>query len=375
MNSKKTKIENSVEGILRKEVKNNQTPSVHYVFFDQENIITEYRIGYSELNNKLEVNQNNTFNAYSITKTFTALSVLQLAEKKLVDINKPIRHYLPDMELSEEITVKQLLAHTSGLANPIPLKWIHLKEEHDSFNPNDFFDPLLKKYGKPKTKPGTKFKYSNLGYIVLGQLIETVTGMTYEQYVTENVINKLGIPPHELGFTIDNEALHVKGYHAKNSFTMLLLGLFIDKDKYMDKSIDKWKPFRENYVNGASYGGLIGTTNSFVRYGQALLRDSNVLISKEYKELLFMENKTADNKPSGMCLSWFKSNLNGITYYTHAGGGGGYYCEIRLYPEIEAGSFIIFNRSGFSDERFLDKTDQLLLQEFDIGRVRMNNGK
>ena len=57
-----------------------------------------------------------------------------------------------------------------------------------------------------------------------------------------------------------------------------------------------------------------------------------------------------------MCLAWFKGELNGETYYTHAGGGF-YYCEIRLYPDLEKGSVIMFNRSGMSDERFLDKVD------------------
>jgi hypothetical protein len=59
-----------------------------------------------------------------------------------------------------------------------------------------------------------------------------------------------------------------------------------------------------------------------------------------------------------MCPSWFKGVLMGNTYYAHAGGGGGYYCEIRLYPEAGIGSVLMFNRSGMKDERFLDRLDQ-----------------
>lgn len=57
-----------------------------------------------------------------------------------------------------------------------------------------------------------------------------------------------------------------------------------------------------------------------------------------------------------MCLSWFTGMLNGVKYYTHAGGG--YYCEIRLYPELQLGSEVFFNQTGVSDERFLDKLDR-----------------
>lgn len=360
--SEKNTAEKSAKKFLDEQIEKGQTPSVQYVLFNQNEILYQYRNGYSDLKNKIPTDSNTTFNAYSITKTFTALAVLQLAEKNIIDINKPVRYYMPDHFISEKITIKHLLSHTSGIKNPIPLTWIHLPEEHKSFDRSTFFYPILKKSRKTKSAPGQKFSYSNLGYVVLGQLIESVTGISYEQYVKENILNKLSVQNNELGFTIEKENMHAKGYHAKKSFSLILLGFFINKSKYMEPSEGKWKPFKNHYVNGAPYGGLIGTSNAFVKYGQALLKDDNLLLSKGFKHLLFTENKTSDNKPTGMCLSWFKGSLNGITYYSHAGGGGGYYCEIRLYPEIKAGSFIVFNRTGFTDERFLDKVDKYTLQ-------------
>jgi len=58
-----------------------------------------------------------------------------------------------------------------------------------------------------------------------------------------------------------------------------------------------------------------------------------------------------------MCLSWFRGELAGQEYYMHAGGGGGYYCELRIYPGLGMGSVIMFNRSGMTRENFLDKLD------------------
>ena len=63
-----------------------------------------------------------------------------------------------------------------------------------------------------------------------------------------------------------------------------------------------------------------------------------------------------------MCLSWFKGELEGQTYFAHAGGGF-YYCEIRLYQELGRGSVIMFNRSGMTDARFLDKVDKYLIDK------------
>jgi hypothetical protein len=138
----------------------------------------------------------------------------------------------------------------------------------------------------------------------------------------------------------------------------LLLGLFLDKSRFMDQSEGKWKPFKAFYINGASYGGLIGSAHSFRKYVQQLLKPNNCLIDKESKKLLFEENHTNNDRTTGMCLSWFCGDLNGRKYFAHPGGGGGYYCELRLYPEINRGSVVMFNRTGTSNEKFLDKVDK-----------------
>ncbi|WP_157971937.1 serine hydrolase domain-containing protein [Pleomorphovibrio marinus] len=113
---------------------------------------------------------------------------------------------------------------------------------------------------------------------------------------------------------------------------------------------------------------MIGTPNGFVKYAQELLKPNTTLISDNYKSLLFNENRTNDGKATGMCLSWFKGSLKGNTYFTHAGGGGGYYCEIRIYPDSGIGSVIMFNRTGMSDERFLNKLDNYFVDEKNSSR-------
>ena len=129
----------------------------------------------------------------------------------------------------------------------------------------------------------------------------------------------------------------------------------------MAKAEDKWKPFNDYYVNGTSYGGLIGTSDALVKYIQELLQPDYKLITGYYKELLLTENFTSTNKGTGMCLSWFSGKLHGKQYFTHAGGGGGYYCEIRIYPSLGIGSVIAFNRTGMKDERFLDSIDSYFI--------------
>lgn len=354
---------NAIDNILIREVESNKTPSVQYVIFNKDIVIHRFQYGLADLKQNLKTDENTTYNAFSVTKTFTALSILQLAEQKKLDIEQPVVSYLPGFPYSPDITIRQLLSHAAGIPGPIPLSWIHLKEEHQSFDRNKFFKEIFIRHKKTTSKPNEKFAYSNLGYVLLGQLIEEISGIKYEDYIHEHIIKPLHIKSNELDFIIADKQQHAKGYHNKFSFSYFILGLLINKSKYMGEASDKWKVFNDNYVNGASYGGLIGTSNALVKYIQELLHSDCRLISDEYKKLMFTENHTNNNKATGMCLSWFSGQLNSKQYFTHAGGGGGFYCEIRIYPQPGIGSVIMFNRTGMTDERYLDKVDKFIVTE------------
>lgn len=349
---------NETDEILTDQVNRNRTPSVQYFFFNQKSIIQSFRMGFADILRKRNVDEKTTYNAFSVTKTFTALAILQLSKAGKLNVDKPVTQYLTGFPYGGEITIRHLLTHTSGLPNPIPLSWIHLESEHENFDRDTFFQSIFDKKKKVKFKPNEKFSYSNLGYVILGQLIEKVSGKTYEKYITENIIERLNINPNELTFKILNDETHAKGYLKKYSFSDLILGFFIDKPKFVGEAEGKWRPFNNFYVNGTSYGGLIGTPIAFVSYLQKLIANDSSLISDEYMKMLFQENKTNEGKNTGMCLSWFSGELDGYKYFTHAGGGGGYYCELRIYPDLKKGSVIFFNRTGMSDERFLDKLDK-----------------
>lgn len=353
-------MQDEINAILSK-LPGNNSPCVQYTIFNREEILHSYESGLTDILNKKNVSRNSYFHWFSVTKTFTALAVVQLAELKKIGLDNSVRNYLPELPYSSEITVHQLLAHSAGIPNPVPLSWIHLSEEDQSFDRNAFFKKIFNKNGRTKSKPNDMFSYSNLGYVLLGQLIERVTSMSYEQYIIDNIIAKLELKAEDLGFKIPDEKYLSKGYHKKLSFTNLILGLLIEKKKYFGETEDKWKPFKPFYVNGPSYGGLIGTSDAFVRYLRELLDPDSKLITRDYKKLMFTENISNNHKPTGMCLSWFTSQLNGVRYFTHAGGGGGFYCEIRIYPEINTGSVIIFNRTGMKDERFLDNVDKFVV--------------
>jgi len=110
-----------IDRILGKQVSDNKTPSVQYIIFNKDNIIHSFQHGFADIRDKKETTKETTYNAFSVTKTFTALSVLQLAEQGKINIEEPVKKYLPGFPYSPDITIKQLLTHSAGIPNPIPL--------------------------------------------------------------------------------------------------------------------------------------------------------------------------------------------------------------------------------------------------------------
>ena len=347
---------------LQSLVEKGKTPSVVYLLFNADSLIHSYHSGYANVGQKVPARPTTTYSGFSITKTFTALAILQLAEKKMLNIEDPAEHYILDFPYPGAITIRHLLNHSAGLPNPLPLKWVHAPEENPTFDRDEFFKQVSSKSPKVQSAPNEKFSYSNLGYYYLGKIIEKVSGKSYEDYVYEHIVEPLGLTRQDLGFEIHHGASHATGYQKKWSMMNFLLGFLMDKSKYTGQTEGKWVSFRDILLNGPSHGGLIGTPESFMIYLQELLRPNSPILSDQFKDLLFKENQLNSKKASGMCLSWFKGQLYNTTYFAHAGGGAGYYSEIRVYPELGLGSVIMFNRTGMSDERVLDQFDQYYIE-------------
>lgn len=351
----------NINDFLKDQVDDQQTPSIQYAFFNTDSIIYELSYGLRNIKTEEQADVSTTYHLYSITKTFTALSVLQLVQEGKVGLGEPVSGYLPGFPYPDNITVEQLLNHTSGIPNPLPLKWIHLAEENPGFNRDEFFAQVFKTHPRLVFEPGTNFKYSNLAYVFLGQLVEKVSGKSFEDYVRENILERCGVHRSDLSFELD-PSIHAVGYHKWWSFSNAIFGLLFDKDKFMKKREGKWKPFNYFYNNGTSYGGLFGSMHGLIRYAQTLMQKNSVLLNNHFRKILFTET-IVQNKSTGMSLSWFTGSLKGNKYLAHAGGGGGYYVELRVYPELGAGSVIMYNRSGMTDKRILDKADSFFITD------------
>lgn len=345
-----------VRAKLSELVQNGNTPGLQYIHTPSPGGAPQsFETGLRDVKNGSPVEPFTTFMGFSITKTFTALAILQLADQKKLTLDEPIAKYLGDFPYDGNPTIRQVLNHTGGFPNPIPLAWSHLEAEHTTFDRPAFIRKVVSENHKLSNSPGTKFAYSNIGYLLLGQVIERASGQTYEEYVQKNIIDRLGMKPGEVvTFQYPNKSTHATGYLKRFSLLNLALGWLIDRDRLIAGQAEGWVYFQPYYVNGSAYGGLFANAPGLNRYLQSLVDPSGAF--NKYANEITATGK--DTRIGTVNLGWYRGSLNGNAYFAHAGGGGGFYCEIRFYPQTKRTSVIMMNRTGVSNENLLDEIDR-----------------
>ncbi|MFN7119868.1 MAG: serine hydrolase domain-containing protein [Saprospiraceae bacterium] len=333
-----------------------KSPSVYYSMVHADGVLHTYSSGYSDVMRKTRPDAQTQYALFSATKPFTAIAILQLQEAGLLHLDDPVNKYLPEYAVLQGVTIRQLLAHQSGLNNPLPLRWIHLATEDETFDYQLFSQRSLQRLAKQVYAPGEKSRYSNLNYLTLGEIIMRVSGEPYQTYVLHHLLSENS--SISFRWNADNTAT---GYHRNDLFSAGLLGLLLDKKKYTAKADGQYLAFQPSYLNGSAYGGLIANAVGLQSFLRQLLHPTTSLLTSESRQLLFEEQRLANGKPSGKALGWFTGNLQGNSYVAHAGGGGGFYSEIRVYPTLGLASLLLTNVSGFSDQRRLDWFDAPLL--------------
>jgi len=188
-----------------------RVPGIQYMVVNTARILFEYVDGWADVQNRRRMTPETTLMAYSMTKTFTAVAILQLVEQGKLGLNDEIDCYLHSPYGGHHISIRQLLDHTSGIPNPIPLLWVHLATEHLSFDEDAALAQVLRDNAKLRHEPGQKFSYSNIGYWLLGKIIEKITGKSYTDHVRAKVLRLLGLSEQEMDFVIPNPNRHANG--------------------------------------------------------------------------------------------------------------------------------------------------------------------
>jgi CubicO group peptidase (beta-lactamase class C family) len=340
--------------------RNAKTPGIQFLVVAPEHIIFEYAGGWADIAARRELTAATTMMAYSMSKTITAAAVLQLVESKKVRLDDPIDVYLEFQPYGPDVTVRQLISHTSGIPNPIPLRWVHPAARHDSFDERAALASVLSEHPKLSFPPGTKYRYSNIGYWLLGSIIERASGEPFQSYVRRHLLQPLGVMSRELGYAVADHRDHAKGYLEKYSF-MNLVKRFVIASDLIGGYEGRWLHLNEHYANGAAFGGLVGNARGFGKFLQDQLRPHSALFADATRELFYAPEREKTGQSIPMTLGWHIGTANGVRFFYKEGGGGGFHSLMRAYPSLGIGTVVMTNATGFGVRQLLDAMDRRFL--------------
>lgn len=315
---------------LRQLVARGVSPGIQYARVDSEGRIRSYSAGWAAPGERCPMTEATALMAYSMTKVLTAEAVALLAKEGKLSLDDPLAWHLPHQPYGNKVTLRQLLEHRGGVPNPIPLRWVHPAAEHSTFDETAALAAVLRRYPRPTDAPGTRTRYSNLGYWLLGQVVERVAGVPFSRFVSEQLLRPAGILPREIDFTFPADGNRARGYLKRFSFLRLALPFLTDRGM-TEAAEGRWLRVREHYVNGPAFGGAIGTARGFCRFAWYLL---------EHGDSGFGWNEKA-------------------THAEKEGGGAGFRGLIRLDRRRKKASVVMANSTSFPVRAFLDRMDAI----------------
>ncbi len=324
-----------VDDYLVARIKNFSIPGISIAVLHRGNVVYKNSHGLANLEHKVPVTPESPFKIASLTKPITAIATIQLMEKKVISLDKPVSQYLDNLPKEWNlITVRQLLGHTSGLADYFQSpdwSWRNswrLDLSHEEFIKMNEKSPML-------FKPGEKMQYCNTNYYLLGMLIEKVTGKSYAEYLADNIFKPLAMANSRLDNAKAIIANRVSGYTLENG-----------ELKNAEFTSDTW---------AYSEGGVITTIEDLAKLESSWYTEK--LIKKENLELMWTPTKLkngsngiiGDNgagKPNYYGLGWFISEYKGQRLILAGGNKPGYTCTFFRFIDIDLSVIILSNLSS-----------------------------
>jgi D-alanyl-D-alanine carboxypeptidase len=279
---------------------------------------------------KTPITPDTLFSAGSITKMFTAVTILQLAEEGLLTLDDPLHKWLADYpNIDNTITIRQLLNHTGGIYDMVenPEYWKAMfAERAKSWNPEEIVTTFVL---EPYFTKGTDWHYSNSGYLLLHMIIKKAT----ESRVSAEFTNRIWNP-----LALDNTFLAVEDELPENTAHG-----WLDVDG--DGAYEHLSSFTSFY---SGVGGTVFTTaGELARWSQALFREGRVLSERSLDQMLTFHSPTPGDPfiaGYGFGATRFSPELtNGLEVWGHLGTGGGYGAACLYLPDYGVSIGIMAN--------------------------------
>ncbi|MBI5471963.1 MAG: beta-lactamase family protein [Ignavibacteriae bacterium] len=314
------------------------TPGAAVLVMKHDSIVFSKAYGLADLEVQRPVTPATNFRLASVTKEFTAMCIMLLADRGRLSYEDSLAKFFPDFpSYGRAITVRQLLNHTSGLVDYESL----IPDSHTVQVLDRDCLALLMSVDSLYFPSGTKFQYSNTGYAFLALIIEKVSGKPFADFLRENIFEKVGMPTtvaFENGISaVQNRAY---GYSFKNG---------------------KWTLTDQSVTSAVlGDGGIYSNVEEMSRWISALF--SSRLISTETQRVAWTEGLLNNGTPIDYGIGWHLETYRNIRHPHHGGSTMGFRNHIHLFPEQKLMVIVLTNRNQGEPADLAHKIADLFLE-------------
>jgi len=350
----------ALEAFLLRLTETGGVPGLSVSVVKGDRVVWERGFGFADLATASPATPATSYLWFSMTKIVTATAALKLAEDGNLDLDAPADEYFRGLKVVSQptpVTVRHLLSHSSGLANPLPIRWVR-PADAPAPDRGAFMSRLLAKHRRLRSAPGERAGYSNLGYLALGEVVSEAAGTGYEEHVRDEILLPLGM--ERTGFAYPERAGGgaATGYQPLPKPLAPLLRAALPRGVVGQRQ-GRYVSFNPFYVQGPAYGGLVGGVEEAARFvaihlngGQA--KGARVLSPGSVAE---MQRIVARGGKRDFGLGWFRPREAAErrpAFVEHLGGGAGFWNVMRIYPEESLGVVVMGNTTGYDHGSICD---------------------
>ncbi len=328
-----------IDSVAEQTLRTFDVPGIAVAVIKDGKVIHAKGYGVRSIKTNLKVDENTLFGVASNTKAFTtaALGMLVDAQKitwdtKVIDVIPEFKMY--DPYVTSEFTIRDLLTHRSGLG--LGAGDLMIWPDSSTVNKKQLIHNL--RYLKPVSSFRSKYDYDNLMYIVAGEIVARVSGISYEDFIETKIIKPLGMNKTAASWYRLKDKSNVIDGHAPYQGKLLPVGLSFGEIANAAGGIYSSVTDMSKWVIAMINGGKYGDNLSQKLFSPAV-----------HKELWMPQTLISNGNPSSFSsygLGWALSNVNGNFQATHTGGLSGIVTQVTILPEMKLGIIVLTNQQS-----------------------------
>lgn len=337
------KWEDSIEKIVCHYCKGDG-PGMSLLVGKNGRILYENGFGLADLETGRHITPDTAFIIASVTKQFTAMAVMMLKQKGLLSYDEPISRFFPYFPpYKDKVTVRHLMTHTSGIREYFSEGFVlKIPETFKKISRQAVID-AVRELGPLEFEPGTRFSYCNSGYVMLGAIIEMVSGMTFADFLKDNIFKPCGMtsttaiisPQQKIEKLASGYRICDDGTYVKTPYDMAAIG---------------WAD-----------GNISSTAEDLFKWHNMLY--TNELISRDTLNEAFTPYILKDGNSTGYGFGWFIGRRKGIKEIWHTGGTIGYTSKFSRFVDGDIAVIMLTNQMGIKRDEVFDRIVDVVLDD------------